>query len=168
MKVTIYKPPRDGWSGLYRRARLGDTYLTTRPLLRGIVSNDPDWLAISDRLDQLAEAFESRVYLKGMRDKIDSSEMKGMASQWGNVKVMTYAALGRVMITLDEPRYQITFMAAEDGEPRMGINAVDGPLPQLERIVKTVIKGWEASEDPASSHNDERGFSPWPFIPETT
>ncbi|MFA6407691.1 MAG: hypothetical protein WCV80_03235, partial [Candidatus Paceibacterota bacterium] len=62
---------------------------------------------------------------------------------FGSVKMLSYTMAGRVMLTLSRGDIQITFIAAEDGDPRMGIQGLQGKVMEVRALVDEVIRVFE-------------------------
>ncbi|MFA6407532.1 MAG: hypothetical protein WCV80_02390, partial [Candidatus Paceibacterota bacterium] len=121
-EVVIYRTPskmKGGIARIIERARLDENViLSTHDLTEGLVRDEQEFKEVSETLNILAKRFVDGVYNKGLRSRIDKSKSKGMSGMFGSVKMLSYTMAGRVMLTLSRGDIQITFIAAEDGDPR--------------------------------------------------
>ncbi|MFA6365261.1 MAG: hypothetical protein WCW78_02570, partial [Candidatus Paceibacterota bacterium] len=121
-EVVIYRMPskmKGGIARIIERARLDENViLSTGDLTEGLILNEPEFKEVSVALNALAKHFVDAVYNMGLRSRIDKSKSKGMSGMFGSVKMLSYTMAGRVMLTLSRGDIQITFIAAEDGDPR--------------------------------------------------
>ena len=57
------------------------------------------------------------------------------------IKFLSLSMAGRLLITLDTPKSQITYAALDEasGDSHMGMNSIDATLEEAERITKIII-----------------------------
>ncbi len=139
-EITIYRLPKIGLSKLLQRARVDQhVALSTQRFMRAMLNKEPEFLEVSKKIDEMIEAFVIHVYNCGLRSRIDRSQSAGMSGQFGSVTIRSFVSGGRVMLTLERGKDQITFIVAEDGEPRMGLQSIEATFPSAKSIVDAVI-----------------------------
>jgi len=155
MKVTIYKPPSEGWAELYRTTTLSDTILTEAELQRGASMGYPDYVAIELKLQDLAKQVADDVYSKGLRDQILASHEAGnhgMSTSGAAITVRSYVVSGCIFINLSLGSTQVTFCGflnedehQEEGLRWLGMNSwagIHGSIPQVEELLSVTKAAW--------------------------
>ncbi len=159
MTVTIYSAPEQGFSKLSDEANVYDhLWLDDDVMMRGSMRNDHDILRINGMLTELCHQFKTDVYDNGMRDVADSHPKHRIAAsgQFGPVEVLVAEMCGYERIQLDTDTCRITFQIRPDAT-KAYVLAMQGRLPQLREIVRTVIEYWNYREGGRSdfSYNQE-------------
>lgn len=161
--IVIYRAPskmKGGMEALVKRTRLDkNVVLSTHDLLNGIASNDAEYKGVNNILDTLARRFTDAVYNKGLRSRIDRSEKRGMSGTFGGVKMLSFATAGRVMITLSRADKALTFIAAEDGDPRMGVQGLSGTVGDVRALVDDVARVFETELSAYNAMRDDEDVS---------
>lgn len=148
MTVTIYSAPEQGFSKLSDEANVYDhLWLDDDVMIRGSMRNDHDILRINGMLTELCHQFKTDVYNNGMRDVADSHPKHRIAAsgQFGPVEVLVAEMCGYERIQLDTDTCRITFQIRPDATNAY-VLAMQGRLPQLREIVRTVIEYWNHRE----------------------
>ncbi len=139
-EVTIYKAPPEGWTVLCKKAQLADTLLRTDQIIRGIARRYPDFLAVYDSLNQLAQLFEREVWLTGLRARLRTAKGGCLEEEYGSVRLLAVRARGLIQVVLTRPSAYVSF-AANSSRPKFGFQSIGGSLPQAERLVRAVMTG---------------------------
>jgi len=159
MTVTIYTAPEKGFSKLRDEANVYDhLWLDNDVVMRGSMRNDHDILCITGMLAELCHQFKADVYDKGMREIADSHPEYRIAAsgQFGPVEVLVAEMCGYERIQLDTDTCRISFQIKPDSNNAY-VFGMQGRLPQLREMVRTVIEYWNYREGGRSqfSYNQE-------------
>ncbi len=149
LSITVYQKPRNGWQELYRTADpLVNVELYGWRLISGPNLEDSFHEVIYDRLNRLAQEFQEKVWTTGFGKIVDDSRMKGMSGQYGNVKVLTYVIAGRLRVQFERDGTMVNFAGLDElDDPRLGFGSIVGKLPEVEKMVREVIKFWENADE---------------------
>ncbi len=149
----IHLPPKSmSFLELARMANLAkNVELTTRDLMNGIMRQDPAYLRASERLQEIAHSFQTRVYERGLRKLIDASDSSGMCGTIGSVHVMSWVMAGRIMITMEAPnptdlklKDSFTILGAEgEDDARFGCQSITATVDRAEAMVDMIAKAWD-------------------------
>lgn len=148
MTVTIYSAPEQGFSKLSDEANVFEhLWLDSNVILCGSMRNDHDILYINGMLAELCHQFKTDVYDNGMRDVADSHPQYRIAGSgnFGPVKVLVGEMCGYERIMLEDDFSYITFQI-RPGSTNAYVLGMQGRLPQLRHLVRTVINDWNHRE----------------------
>ncbi|HVX23931.1 MAG TPA: hypothetical protein VG992_01145 [Candidatus Saccharimonadales bacterium] len=147
--ITLYQEPRDGWRRLYATADpLVNVNLYGSMLFPGFNPNDPFMRVIYDRLVRLGMEFQERVWKTGLGPVIIESPARGMSSDMGGIKVMSYILAGRMLIQFEQGNASFTMKGEDElDKPRIGFGSIDGTVAQAERMVRKAIEFWESADE---------------------
>lgn len=109
--------------------------------------NNHDILYINGMLAELCHQFKTDVYDNGMRDVADSHPQYRIAGSgnFGPVKVLVGEMCGYERIMLEDDFSYITFQI-RPGSTNAYVLGMQGRLPQLRHLVRTVIHDWNHRE----------------------
>lgn len=148
MDVTIYTAPEQGFQALQEEANVYDNLrLSNDVIMKGSMRNDHDILTINGMLSELCFQFKTDVYDNGMRDVADSHPQYRIAGSgnFGPVKVLVGEMCGYERIMLEDDFSYITFQI-RPGSTNAYVLGMQGRLPQLRHLVRTVIHDWNHRE----------------------
>lgn len=143
IEITVYREPQEGWLILY---------FNSDPLETVVLSDSSLWPnsgaievfrdVLDDRLARLALRFDYQVVRSGLWKLIDQSTAQGMSGRIGDVRIMSYVIMGRLLIQLERGGYSITFIGLEDEKPKLRFSGIHGTLPGVSRIVTDASDWW--------------------------
>lgn len=162
MNVTIYMEPEQGFQALQEEANVFEhLWLDNNVIIEGMMCDNHDILYISGMLAELANHFQTDVYFNGMREIANSYPEDRIAAsgQFGPVKVLVAEMCGQECVQLEDDSSWISFKVAS-GSARLYTHGMQGRLPQLRKLVRTVIQRWNYSESGRDSftYNQEVGM----------
>ena len=143
INMTINKEPEEGLSSL-----LDDPDLTTKLRLnaRLMTSMICHTKAEYDRIDihlqeiknSFKKFFEERLQTPMYLERAFNIEIEG-------IKFLSLSTAGRLLITLDTPTMQISYIATdeENGDSRMGVNSIEGTIAEAKEITEKFIASCE-------------------------
>lgn len=145
--VTIYREPKQGFQKLDDDSSETDFLrLDMRTLTTAYANDDRNLLIVSGRVDELCQLFMDDVWNNGLLDAFNGIDGRGMSGKLGDADVRVYYIAGRNVVTLEDQISQITFKG-DSSDNYLGTHSMDGTLPQLRNLVKTVVRQWD--EGPA-------------------
>lgn len=139
VRLTIYKEPENGLDSLLNDPDLINKVQITIKLLNSLYYSHKDYYdQIQNYLDELKDKFKPffEKYLQAPMYK-----ERSFNCEFGSVKFLSVSLAGRLLITLDTPQSQISFMALDEekGDSRMGVNSIDATLNEAKRITEEII-----------------------------
>lgn len=147
ISVTVYNEPDKGFGEVNNRANpFKHLHLDNSIIERGINKGDSDIIAIRKRLYELCVMFQDGVYFDGMQAVLDHSNSRTASGQFGTVKVLCAEINGDHIVTLEDDEAHITFCRRE-GCGYMNVLGQEGTLPQIDKLVGTVIHLWSSSRE---------------------
>lgn len=137
--LTIYKEPKEGIEKLFTDTNLINKVQITNKLLLNLYYTNKEYHdKIQTQLDVFKNQFKTffEKYLQGPMYK-----ERSFNCDIGSVKFLSVSMAGRLLITLDTTKSQISFMALDEkeGDSRMGVNSIDSTLNEAKRITEEVI-----------------------------
>ena len=107
--------------------------------------NKQEIVAISGQLTELGRFFQDEVYLRGMREVLDTGKFRGASGNLGPVKVLCAEMCGYERVMLEDPTCWISFQCAQ-GSKKMYFLGMSGTMPRLRNLVRTAVAMWAKPE----------------------
>lgn len=140
--MTIYTEPEIGFSRLREHSCPQENlYLNSNVVMKAMVNNNRDLIAICGRLDELCRLFQDEVYFNGMKKVFDKGEYRGASGQFGSVKVLCAEMCGYDRVMLEDSVSWISLQLRPEAT-MMYVLGMGGTLPQLRNLIKSVAKSW--------------------------
>lgn len=145
LTITIYKKPAIGFEQLQHNASVWkNLVLTSDVLMEALFDKDEEVRLIDGSLIELAQIFWEEVYDNGVQEIIDADEKfkVTLKAQYGNVKFVAGDGIcGYKGVTLEDDHAEIAFNQRPEADC-FYVGSVHGTLPQLRRLVLTVVNYW--------------------------
>ncbi|MFA7717919.1 MAG: hypothetical protein WC875_04345 [Candidatus Absconditabacterales bacterium] len=137
--MTIYKEPEAGLLSLVNDPNLvTKVRLYTRLLIRLICSRNKNYKIVESKLEEIKNQFKSF-----FEEHLQAEMYKERAfnCQVGDIKFLSLSMAGRLLITLDTPTTQISYMAVDEEkcDSRMGVNSIEATLEEAKTITESFI-----------------------------
>ncbi len=146
LKVTIYDEPSEGFEKLQEESSIYENLrLDNQTFIRGTLDKNHDIVTLNGHLGELCRLFQDDVYFNGMKNILDNSKFRGASGEFGSVKVLVAEMCGYDRVMLEDAMSYITFQLRPEAK-MMYVLGMDGTLPQLRYLVKTVVKFWSKPE----------------------
>lgn len=116
--------------------------------------------------DELIAEFNEQVYHGGLKGLIDAAGTKGMSGEFNGVRLLSFAALTQVGITIAKGNCSLTLTALDEGkqEGLIGVRA-RGDIDDIVQMVRDVISGWQVATDPAAIFVENPNVRPASWTP---
>lgn len=108
-------------------------------------------IVANQQLREVAKEFERAVWFDGLQAHVRACRVKGQRVATRQLKWLLWSAIARTVITLEDPQehHSLTLITEEDSsESRMGVQGVEGTLPQVLALVARAISIWQAPRRP--------------------
>lgn len=140
IEMTIYKEPKNGsiLSFLEDPNMIQKVHLTNR-LITKLYYAGPKFF---DQIDA-EEGSLVKLFKPFFEEHLQASMHKERAfnCQIGDIKFLSLSMAGRLIITLDTPKSQISYIALDEetGDSKMGVKSIDATLQEAKRITESFI-----------------------------
>lgn len=140
IKITIYKEPKNGSIESFLRDpnMIYKVHLTNKLIMELCYVGKQFFDQIDAEKDILISLFKP-FFEKHLQAAMYPE--RAFNSQIGNIKFLSLSMAGRLLITLDTPNAQISYIALDEetGDSHMGIQSIDGTLVEVKKITETFI-----------------------------
>lgn len=129
--------------------------LTTNDVMYWLTRQDPEGLALVNRLDALVKRFEAEVWRKGLQEQKAKFPERGARRASRSrfeilddrdhperVEILCYTIAARTLITLEREGVHITVLADETSNASMGLQGLYGTEEEVTSIVTDAIEQW--------------------------
>ena len=103
-----------------------------------------------DKVSEKVKLFESKIWFPLLQKYIQEAKYKGHSGCTEKTKILVWACLDRVMITLrdkNDEDVDVTFMVAEDADrPNMGLHAISATAEEATSLLDDAIENWTSLE----------------------
>lgn len=142
IEVTVYRKPACGYEKLNLEANVYENlYLTSTILTQAVFDKDFDLITIGGQLAELCRLFQDEVYFQGMKEILDKGDVRGASGTFGPVKVLVAEMCGYDRAMLQDDSSWVSFQLRPEAK-QMYVLGMGGTLPQIRRLVKTVVSMW--------------------------
>lgn len=158
--VTIYGEPECGFENLYRASNVYENLvLDSNVMMLGIIDRNYDIIMINGMLNEMCTLFKDRVYFNGMRAILDANQSRGVSSgQFGTVKVLAGEVWIHDRVMLKDTVSWISFQLRSDSRQMYVIGQL-GTLPQIRRLVMTVVRMWNQNPELREAFKPDQNVS---------
>lgn len=144
IKMTIYKEPKNGniASFLEDPNMIYKVHLTNKLIVNLYYVGRQFFDQIDAEEDALITLFKP-FFEKHLQTSMYKE--RAFNCQIGDIKFLSLSMAGRLMITLDTPKSQISYIGLDEetGDSKMGIKSIDGTLQEIRRITEKFIASCE-------------------------
>lgn len=144
--VTIFKAPKQGFQKLLQTANLSRNVRITDLMSVGMAAyyGNPEAIAAQALLKDAVKRFTQKV-AKPLWKKLDASDNRGFKGIFGSTELLTYSIAGRVMLTFNSGKDQITLVGDDSNYRRTGLQSMDGTVDSALYIINSLINHWDLS-----------------------
>ena len=142
MTITVYTKPKEGFHKLHEESWFGNHIcLDSNMHVRALFQKDTDILDLFGRLSELCQLFQDEVYFAGMKEAFEKGPGRGFRGIFGSTEVLVAEMCGYHRVMLQNGSCWISFQL-RPGATGMYVLGMNGTLPQLRTLVKTVVRKW--------------------------